>query len=217
MWSIADIADALEAGLAAHFAKLDAEHAVYGLDASPELAVHPVIAAAFAQAGYGVFQEQRYPSDRSKKRFSEGDRCDIVLTKNAEPLAAPDRPATLFDPENAVDLSEAFWLEVKVIPQFTVDGANHRYAAELVTPAVRDVKKLCRDDRIVHAGVLIVLFVASKVVAEHDLQVWQERCLSRGGAIGSPSIRSLPMTDRHGNAMCVIALYPINRMTRGME
>ena len=217
MWSIADIADALAEGLAAHFARLDEEHAVYGLDALPELAVHPVIAAAFAQAGFGVHQEQRYPSDRTKKRGSEGDRCDLVLTKDALPLAAPDRAPTLFDPADAVDLTDAFWLEVKVIPQFTIDGPNHRYTAELVAPAVRDVAKLARDPRIVHAGVLIVLFVANQVVADHDLSVWQNRCLDRGAPIGSPSVRCVPMTERHGNAVCAIALYPINRMAARKE
>jgi hypothetical protein len=212
MWSIADITDALAEGLSAHFRGLDEEHAVYGLDALPELAIHPIIASAFALAGFGVNQEQRYPSDRTKKRGSEGDRCDIVLTKNAKPLAAPDRPATLFDPIDAVDLSDAFWMEVKVIPQFTIDGPNNRYSAELMSPVRRDVVKLGRDKHIIHAGVLIVLFVASQHVAEHDLGVWQEKCLNMGVPIGSPSVRYVPMSDRHGNACCAIALYPINRM-----
>jgi len=212
MWSIADIADALADGLAAHFRALDAEHAVYGLDAHAELDVHPVIADAFARAGYGVHQEQRYPSDRSKRRGSEGDRCDIVLTKDAKPLAAPDRAPTLFDPVDAVDLTDAFWLEVKVVSQFTTEGPNKRYSAEFITPVRRDVVKLSKDALILHAGVLIVLFVASQEVAEHDLKIWQERCLDREAPIGSPSMRFEPMTDRHGNALCAIALYPINRM-----
>lgn len=212
MWSIADIADALADGLAAHCAQLDDEHAVYGLDAHAELEVHPVIAAAFAQAGFGVHQEQRYPSDRSKKRGSEGDRCDLVLTPGNRALAAPDRLPTLFDPADAVDLAEAFWLEVKVVSQFTTEGANARYAAAFTTPVRRDVMKLSRDKRIVHAGVLIVLFVASRDVAEHDLGIWQDKCLAHGAPIGAPSVRYVPMTDRHGNALCTIALYPINRM-----
>jgi hypothetical protein len=214
MWSIADITDALAEGLAAHFRGLDDEHAIYGLDAHAELAVHPVLADVFRAAGFGVHQEQRYPSDRSKKLRSQGDRCDIVLTPapGARPLATPDRAPTLFDPADAVELDEAFWLEIKVISQFTTDGPNARYSSELMSPVRRDVAKLSRDKRIVHAGVLIVMFVVNHAIAEHDLGVWQDRCLTRGAPIGSPSVRFVPMTDRHGNALCAVALYPINRM-----
>ena len=74
MYSYPDIADALEAGLVAAAQRLDDEQAVYGLDASNELELHPRLAEAIASAGYGVHREQRYPSDRKKRKESEGER-----------------------------------------------------------------------------------------------------------------------------------------------
>lgn len=89
MWSIAEIADALEAGLRAEAAALDAEHAVYGLDARDELTLHPCIAGWLAGGGFGVHREQRYPADRPRTtRISVGERCDFVLT----PAFGSDRP-----------------------------------------------------------------------------------------------------------------------------
>ena len=94
MWSIADIADSLEAGLRADAAALDAEHAVYGLDARDELALHPLVASWLNHAGFGVHREQRYPADRPRtSRISEGERCDFVLTPGRSGRPAPGKTA----------------------------------------------------------------------------------------------------------------------------
>jgi hypothetical protein len=207
--SIADIADAIEAGLRAKFAQLDLEQAVYGLDALDEIALHPAIAQALTDAGFGVHREQRYPGDRLRRRVSEGERCDFVLTPDGREIAKEEARGTLFDAPDCVALDEAFWLEAKIVSQFTPDGPNHNYSSQLLSTVRHDITKLAKDPGILQAGLLIVLFVREQRVAEHDLGIWQNRCLERGLPIGAPARRCLPFADRHGNACCAIAVYPI--------
>jgi len=209
MWSVADLADAVESGLRDHMARLDLEQAVHGIDALDELALHPIIARGLAGAGYGVQREQRYPTDRRKRRESEGERCDFVLTPDGRPLRQPDARATLFEPADAVELDDAFWLEAKVVAQYTPEGPNRNYASQLLSTVRQDVMKLSKDPEILHAGLLIVLFVSEAVVAEHDLGVWQDRCLQRGLPIAVPALRTFTLTDRLGHATCAIAVYPV--------
>lgn len=212
MWSYADIADALHEGLQAEAQRHDEEHAVYGLDALDELTLHPFIETALKQAGYGVHREQRYPADRSKRKESEGDRCDFVLTTDAQSLRTSEQKATLFDDPNAVDLDEAFWLEVKIVAQFREDGPNRQYASQLLSAVRQDVTKLSRDEGILHAGLLIVLFVQNELVADHDLSVWQDKCLERGLPIAAPNRRSFSIADRMGHSLCSLALYPVRHL-----
>ncbi len=210
MWSFAEIADALEAQLAAEAQRLDEEQSVYGVDALDELRLHPILADALTKAGYGVFAEQHYPAERRKRRRSEGERCDFVLTPHGLPLREPDAEATLFDRDDAIALDEAFWLEVKVVAQFTTNGPNRNYSSQLLGAVQSDVGKLSREAGILHCGVLVVLFTQNKRIAEHDLAAWLARCLERGLPIGSPSTREFVITDRLGNGVCVIALYPVH-------
>ncbi len=209
MWSVADIADAVEAGLVGEAERLDAEHAVSGLDALEEVDLHPLLAAAFTRAGYGVHREQRYPADRKKTKRSEGERCDFVLTPNGRALASPDQTPTLFDPPDAIALEDAFWLEVKVIAQYTCDGPNHNYTSQFLAPAQRDIRKLFKDPHAHHSGLLIVLFSQDERVAEHDLATWLSRSLAHNLPVESPSLREFAITDRLGNALCALAIYPI--------
>jgi len=208
-WSIADIADAVAAGLRRRTRALDREQAVCGLDGLEEVALHPILGDALAAADYGVSREQRYPSDRRRRRLAEGKRCDLVLTPDGRELRAEDRRATLFDDPDAVDLDEAFWLEVKTVAQFHGEGANAGYASNLLSTVGEDVTKLSRDPDILHAALLILLFVQDTAVADHDLGIWQDRCLERGLPIGAPSRREVGITDRVGNQVCAVALYPV--------
>jgi len=212
VWSVADVADAIEGGLRRRMAQLDLEQSVTGLDALDELALHAILADCLAEAGYGVQRERRYPADRAKRRESEGERCDLVLTPDGRPLRETDAKATLFDRPDAVEPDEAFWLEVKLVSQFTEEGPNRNYASQLLSTVRHDVTKLSKDPDILRAAILIVLFVRDAIVAEHDLGVWQDRCLQRGLPIGAPSVRTLPMTDRLGNGVCAIAVYPVSHL-----
>lgn len=212
MWSPADIADAVADGLRRRAAALDAEHAVYGLDALDEVQLHPFIAEALSHDGYGVYREQRYPADLRRRRESEGERCDFVLTPAGQPLRAAESKATLFEPEDAIDLDEAFWLETKVVAQYTPEGPNRQYASQFLSTVRHDVTKLAKDPGIFHAGLLIVLFVRDETVAKHDLDIWQDRCLQRMLPIAAPSIRHVPISDRMGHSLCTVALYPVRRL-----
>jgi hypothetical protein len=209
MWSIANIADALEVGLAREANRLDAEQAVYGLDSCDELSLQPQLAQVLRDAGYGAYREERYPAYRANRRESEGERCDLVLTPNGRPLAAPDEPPTLFDPPDAVPLADAFWMEVKVVAQFTTRGPNRRYSS-IFSAVRRDITKLSKEPGIAHGALLVVLFVQDKQVADHDLRTWTSQCKERGHRLGRPALRGVAVGDRMGNALCRLALYPVH-------
>jgi hypothetical protein len=210
MWSVADVADAIDAGLRRRCAQLDEEHAVYGLDTLDEVALHPILAEAIAGAGYGVAREVRYPADHHKRKESHGERCDLVLTPDARPLVSTEAKATLFEAPDAVPFDEAFWLEVKTVAQHTTDGPNGSYSSQLLSTIRQDVTKLSKDPNILHAGLLIVMFVHDARVATHDLGIWQDRCLDRGLPIGAPYLRGIPITDRHGNGHLQVAAYSVS-------
>ncbi len=179
------------------------------MDVLDEIALHPTVASALREAGYGVYREQRYPADRIKRSHSEGERCDFVLTPDGRELSQPDAAGTLFDPADTVPLDEAYWLEVKVVSQFTVEGPNANYSSQLLSTVRQDVTKLSKEPGILHAGLLIVLFVQDERVADHDLQIWQDRCLQRGLPIGSPAVRRTQLNNRHGHGVCLMAVYPV--------
>lgn len=213
MWSPADITDALETGLRDHASRLDLEQAVYGLDALDELGLHPILADCLQRAGYGVQREQRYPADCRRRLVSEGERCDFVLTPDHRALAPYDlvkHEQTLFDPSDAVPADEAFWMEVKVVAQFTTEGPNRQYASQLLSNVRHDVSKLSKDRDILHAGLLIVLWTANERIARHDLEIWHQRCLDRALPVALPSVRVLPITDRIGNGVCAVGVARVS-------
>ena len=209
LWSPADIADAVYAGLSSRARTDDLEQAVYGFDHLDELGLHPVLHEAFADAGYGVWPEQRYPSDWVNPKRSEGKRCDIVLTDRGAALRNPQIRGTLFDTDEACDPEQAYWLEVKTVAQFDTDGPFARYSAELLAPVTADVTKLQNDPLIRHAGLLLVLFTADRRIAEHDVAAWHQRSLDRGLLVSSPAVRGLEITDRIGNGYCTAAVFAV--------
>ena len=211
VWSGAELADAIIDGLGHVESMLAKEQAVGGLDGLIEVLLHPHLEQALSATGLGVHREVRYPSARGRRSLAEGRRCDLVLTPDGLPLNDPQADATLFDHPDAVELSDAFWLEVKSVAQFNETGANATWASELLSSVRLDVAKLASDEGIVHSGLLIVLHAASDEVVDHDLGVWEDACLERGLPIGSPWRRRMPLLDRLGNTKCAIALYPVHR------
>ena len=208
-WCVASLADAIETGLRDEETRLKTEQAVSGMDACDEVTLHELLASSLAAAEFGIHQEIRYPSARSARKRSSGDRCDLVLTPGNRPLAVPEAKDTLFTEPSEISLEDAFWLEVKVVTQFTEEGANAAYSSQLLSTVREDVTKLSRDQSILHAGLLILLFTANPAIAEHDLGIWQDRCLERSLPIAAPSSRVLPVADRLGNQACTIRLYPV--------
>jgi hypothetical protein len=211
-WDVVAIVEAVAAGLRQRAAADDLEQAVYSIDALDELGLHPLIQQALANAGYGVWPEQRYPADRTTRRQSVGKRCDIVLTPDGRPLMDPDAETTLFAPTDAMTLEAAYWLEIKTVSMYTTDGPFPRYSAELLQPVTHDVKKMAKDGSLYHAGLLLVLFTADQRIAAHDLGVWEQRALERGYAVAPPITRSFALNDRLGNAWCSVALFPVRRL-----
>ena len=93
--------------------------------------------------------------------------------------------------------------------QFETSGAFKRYSAELLSPVMKDVKKIWSDGVIQHGGLLIALFTQTQEIAEHDLAVWHERCMRKGFPVGPPAVRGFPITDRIGNAWCSVAVFGV--------
>lgn len=210
VWSGADLADALVRGLGSLEADTAREQAVSGIDGLDEVDLHPHVAHAIQAAGFGVHREVRYPAARGGRNKAKGPRCDLVLTPDGLPLHDPHTAETLFDDPNAVDLESAYWLEIKTIAQFLETGANVSWSAQLLSTVRDDVAKLDADDGIRHSGLLIMMFAASDEVVDHDLRVWQDRCLEQGLPIGAPWMRRIPLLDRLGNTVCRLALYPVH-------
>ena len=208
-WCVPTLADAIAAGLIREDERLKTEQAVVGLDGRDEVTLHVQLADDLARMEYGVHREIRYPASRKHRRQSEGQRCDLVLTPDRRPLQAPEAEASLFAEPDAVSLEDGYWLEVKVVAQFLEEGGNANYSAQLLSAVREDITKLSRDRGILHAGLLILLFTASPEIADHDLRIWQDRCLERGLPIAAPARRVVPVTDRLGNRCCTVSLYPV--------
>jgi len=210
-WSPLDIVDAVATGLSDRARQENEEQVVYGFDSLDELGLHPLIQQTLKDAGYGVWPEQRYPSDWSKRKQSEGKRCDIVLTHSADTVGLRDARirGTLFDTPDAVDPEQAYWLEIKTVAQYESDGPFRGYAKELLSPVAEDVKKLWSDALIFHAGLLLILFNESREVATHDLTAWHRRCLDRGYPVAAPAVRGFEINNRIGNGWCAVALFGV--------
>jgi hypothetical protein len=223
------LVDIAAEGLQKRSGELEAEQAVYGLDALSEVQFHPLLAAAFRGAGFGVWPEQPLPgivSNRPKR--AERERCDLVLTESPlHPLVDPvavlkesDAAAgTLFAGQMAppkprgVPPEEAYWLEVKLVEQFCfsagVPGPNRSYSSELLSIAPRDIPKLAADTLVRFGGLMLILFTAGREVAEHDLGAMAHRCLDQGFPVAAPCWRGFAVPDRIGNTWCTISILPV--------
>ena len=211
-WNAGHLVETVAEALRQKAADDNAEQAVYSIDTLDELDLHPIIQNALADAGYGVHPEQRYPADRTKRRKSEGKRCDVVLTPDGRTLMEPDVETTLFEPPDAVVLEAAFWLEIKTVSQFTTEGPFARYSAEMLSPVSQDIKKMAGDALIYHAGLMLVLFTADQHTAEHDLVAWESRTLKKGYPVAPAITRGFDLVDRLGNGRCTVALFPVRRL-----
>jgi hypothetical protein len=212
-WNNRAIAEALAAGLRVESDRLDAEQAVRGIDALDEREIHALLRDGLAGAGLGVLAEQRFPAGAARKRRSEGERCDLVVMRSpGDRLADPLLSDTLFAGDG-IDPAEALWIEVKIAAQHAlIDGVarpNPRYSQQLLTGVTGDVRKLSRESGIRHGAACAVVFTETAEIADHDLSSCAHRCLDRGLPIGAPTTTALPITERIGNAWCVVALLPV--------
>jgi hypothetical protein len=225
------LVDAIKDILAARALQLDAEQAIRGLDALPELGFHPVLAAGLSAHGLGVVREALFPGDveamaRRRVKRAERERCDLVLLPRPDAMLLDpvrqhverdEMQRTLFAaiqpraPAEGVRPEDAYWLEVKAVGQFTYTngwlGPNGAYASEL-TRATSDLDKIARDRHILRGGLLIILFTRDRATADHDLGVLLDRCLARDVPMRTPSIARFAIGDRMGNALCTLWLAP---------
>ncbi len=227
MWRGIDIARVVLDGLAAEEASLLAEQAVHGLDARRELTLHESIGAAIARSGFGVLREVPYPSlSPAQKKNPDRMRCDVVVTPHSgerirdavrDRREKATRAGTLFEPvapppdTAEVDPSACLWLEVKCVGQFTyslgVPGPNATYSSELTSAVSGDIRKLAADPLIEHGELLLLLFSASKEIAEHDLAVAANRALDRGVPLGGARWHHTPIADRAGNRLLTAGVF----------
>ena len=208
-WSISEIADLVVSRLEVQSQADDLGQVIYGFDTGNELRLHPLIQEALRGGGWGVWPEQRYPSDALRPRRSEGRRCDVVLTRCQLPIRDPLIKDTLFDHQPAADPQQAYWLEIKTVAQFETRGPFRHYSSELLVSVAEDVRKIWCDSLVRHGGLMLVLFTQQQTVAEHDLQIWHQRCLDRGFPVSPPAVRGFKITDRIGNAWCAVALFGV--------
>ena len=212
-WRSNDLIDLIANRLEKQSKSDDLEQAVYGFDSWKELDLHPLIREGLAAGGYGVWAEQRYPSDWNKARKNEGIRCDMVLTEEKKPLRDPELEGTLFGAHiDSVDPEDAYWLEVKVVCQFKNGVSYKNYAHDLMNPVRKDILKLWGEGRLRHGGLLLILFAEDQETAERDLLQWYVYGIGKNLPIHYPSIRGFSVTERTGNAWCGIGMFDVRRL-----
>ena len=203
-----DVVGALEAGLKAAAADVDAEQAVRGLDHQKELELQALLASSLERAGFFVAREQRYPADRTKKQRSSGRRCDLVVTR-AGPLLLEDAQPGLWNGPAQLP-QQALWIEVKVLKQFLASGPNFGWAEALSSPPTQEIARLSGDVSVGAAAQLLLLFTASPEVAEHDAAVWRSGVVARGLFVRAPAYRHIPISDRLGNTTLTLCFLPVS-------
>jgi hypothetical protein len=227
MWNPDQLAEIAAGALRDEAVRLALEQTVRGVDGLAELEVHPILWDAFAVAGFGVHPEQPYPGDVPRRSIrAERERCDIALTPSAEarlldPVAELKRrdaaAGTLFAAPEApepgcVGPADAYWLELKVVGQFTfsagLSGPNRAYASEVLR-AADDLKKLAAEPSVECAGLMLVLFTADAETADHDLAVFIHRCIDGDLPVASPSVSRIEIPDLIGNRVCTVMLMPV--------
>jgi hypothetical protein len=176
---------------------------------------------------------------------SQRQRCDLVLTPRAgqrltdglgqaraAEADAAARQGTLFDSTpapapaynastaepvgDAVEPEDAYWLEVKLVGQFTyscgVPGPNPAYASELVRGVGADLRKIRDDPAIIRGGAMLVLLTAGAEVARADAAALIHKLADRGLLVRSPSVAGHPLPDRVGNRWCAVVLLEPTRL-----
>lgn len=209
MWSIAELADVAAAALVEEDRRAAEEQSVRGVDHLAEVELHPLLAAAFVRAGFGVERERRYPAGRAARRETEGDRCDLVLAPGGLAVAPVGDHGTLFTPAAAAGDEMLFWLEVKLAAQFGPEGPNGAWSADLVARPRQDLRKLAREPAVRHRGLLLVIFSREQAIIEHDLAVAVGRFADALPCVGFPATRIFPVRDRIGHACGAVSIVPV--------
>lgn len=211
--SLIAVADQVGASLEQAEAELALEQAVHGLDTMSEVALQSLLCQHLAQH-FVVSREVHYPSTSGAKR-SHRQRCDLVLSPKGSPLLVPAGPqlALPLSAEPAprlCNLSEAFWLEVKVAYQFRAGGQRHRgYGTQFRRTVVADLRKLAAEPLIHHAALLLIVFNESAEMLNKDLDLFESLLIDKESLAGFRQVRSVRIQERIGHRLCSAALWPI--------
>jgi hypothetical protein len=235
MWDYRDLLRIAREGLEVAARAAEREQAVHGIDALSEVELHPLLANSFSMAGLGVRREWPYPGVPEKRpKFAARARCDLVLTTApgvdlldpvAQLLETDKAAGTLFEslagratastpvaPRPTCPATDAFWLEVKVVGQYTytlgVPGPNRAYGSELTGSLNVDLAKISADPALRWAGLLLIFFTDEKETADHDLLVALHRSLDKGHSFSAPVAESFAIPDHIGNKVCTAVLVP---------
>jgi hypothetical protein len=206
-WDFSTLADRFGGILSQAEADLRLEQAVYGLDAKDELTLHALLAEGLRR-WYEVAREVHYPSSVGRK-LTHRPRCDLVLSPRDRALKLDSAPATLFDPPDLCDPSDALWLEVKVAYQFREGGVRHGgYGAQWRTNVIEDLRKMEADEKIREAGLVLLVFNESAEILEKDLELFEDVLARKEVLAGFRQVRSVAILERMGHRMCTAALWP---------
>jgi hypothetical protein len=177
------------------------EQSVRGIDHSSEVALQALISQGLA-AHHRVTREAFYPSDAGK--LSHRARCDLVLTPQGQALMDGTASSAACAPEDAQ------WLELKVAHQLLPEGRrNPRYAAQWRGALIRELHKLKRDPRIVHAALGFVIFTDSVDTLARDLVRFDTLLDEETLLSGFRSQRDFAIPDRIGHTRCAVVLWPL--------
>ena len=143
-----------------------------------------------------------------KKRTKQAASPPSSHPSSHQPAAPPSLPTLPLDLPISPD--DAFWLEVKVIGQFTISRGitcpNRSYSTELVTAIYSDCFKLASDRIILRGGLLLILHAQDQRTARHDLDIAVQQAWSRGSSCRTPLVDGFPLNDRIGNTWATVAL-----------
>jgi hypothetical protein len=207
LWDFSTLADRLHDAMAAAEGELRLEQAVYGLDRLAERPLQALVAERLG-ATYEVAREVHYPSTRGRK-LTHRARCDLVLSPKGLPLRLDHAAPTLFDPAAMCEPVDALWLEVKVAYQFREGGVRHTgYGGQWRQAVVDDLRKMEADPLVHHAGLVLLVFNESQAVLDKDLELFEDVLARKEVLAGFRQVRSIPIVDRIGHALCTVAVWP---------
>jgi hypothetical protein len=207
LWDFSTLADRLHDAMATAEAELRLEQAVYGLDRLAERPLQGLVADRLGPA-YEVAREVHYPSTRGRK-LTHRARCDLVLSPKGLPLRLDHAAPTLFDPAAMCEPVDALWLEVKVAYQFREGGVRHTgYGGQWRQAVVDDLRKMEADPLVHHAGLVLLVFNESQAVLDKDLELFEDVLARKEVLAGFRQVRSIPIVDRIGHALCTVAVWP---------
>gem|GEM_PF-1497560 len=205
------MADRLHASLAQLIACLAAQDPPASLDdlGDGQFLMHAADALGEDASWRGI--ELFYPGFEapSGKARAKPPRCSVVLAPRE--LAYPDDAPGLFSDATSTP-EEACWVELVLAREWRQLERCPRYAAQFTDRAMKMVAQLATDERIVHARLAWVVLASSEDRGRTDLASWERLAVAEGLPIGAPVIRSVPMPEVQGNAACITAIVPVQRL-----